>query len=424
MKKILSVSILAMLTVAPLAANATDAYSGVTEYDADATKVITASYVKQAYNAAIGNLNAENVRATGAEDAINAKIGTADTVSQHSTLYKTPQGGGAADVTVYGNLEALEAKIDQVSSDAGTAYVTKTSASAADSKGANQTLHYAIGNGDAVGSNLAALDAQVYTNKTGIDTLTTNTTVTNAGNYLTADGNVAANLGALDTQVKKNTDALGATQDSDGKVTNLGGSNANTNFASTEDTVVKAINVLDADMGKVSTLGGKAASGKTNLTNDDDTLVEAVNELDKDMGYLGDLSNDAGMSGHKGSVVEAINAVAGTVASANTNSAVSDTNTHYIGASHSAGTVSTALTALDTQVYNNATNITTNANAIGTIGSLSGTNQGVTDLVTAVNNLDAKVLTVYSGWNNGGAPTASTDKVSLAKPAAQSGSGS
>lgn len=379
MKKILSVSILAMLTVAPLAANATDPhrYAGVTIDETttaqnggnDTQKVASTAYVKGAYNAAIGVVDTESARVDG---ILGGKTTGANVT--HSTLYKN------SDDTIYGNLEKLETAIDTLTNNSGSTYVTKSSASAADNKATGQTtLHYATGDGEHVGSNLAALDAQVYTNKTGIDTLTTNTTVTNAGNYLTADGNVAANLGALDAAVGQKS----------------------TLTTTAKDTIVAAINEVDnhadANAAAIGTMANLGTATGTNLASDNGNLVVAVNKLDADMGSLASLNTT-----EKDSLVGAINEVRG-------NGTLSDNGTYI----QSTNTVAQNLSALDTQVKTNADNISDNATNIGTLSGLTTTAQG--NLVAAVNEVNSKQLTVYSGWNGGAAPTAASSTVALTK---------
>ena len=225
MKKILSVSILAMLAVAPLTANASNAYPTVTigetdqaEVGNDLKKVATTGYVKGAYNAAIQNLNTERVRV----DNINTAIG-AKTNGTHNILYQE------SDDTIYGNLEKLETAIGN----AGT-----------DSSVTGDNHHY-IGN---------ALPANT-------------------------DNTVANNLVALDNQVYANTTDIGTKSD-------LGTTaSTNTNLTNSKTSLVVAVNELDKDMGKVATLGSTTA---TNNVSSGATLVGAIGALDTKLGTVSD----------------------------------------------------------------------------------------------------------------------------------------
>lgn len=388
MKKLLSVSILAMLAVAPLAANATDAYPDATIYNSgennDTTKVATTAYVKGAYNAANTNINAERVRV----DNINTTIGS-KTEGTHNILYGT---GANVDNTIYGNLEKLETAVGELTTNAGSTYQTKANSEVtADMISDNPEGRSHLTAGQAVGTNLNALDNAIVTNEDNITTInntigstamgTTQATVTAAIAELNGD---VGTTGSVLKKIKDNAESATFTT-----------TNNTTNFVTTGTDEQK-----------------------------DNTIKKAVNRLDAKMGALTGLSDDAGLNGAnaKDSVVNAINAVANTVKNNLSASAITTDGTYV----KSNKNVSENLTALDTQVKTNAdniatntTNISTNTTHIGTVGSLTTTAK--TDLVSAVNEVNSKVLTVYSNWASGGTASGA-NTVALGVPTQQSGS--
>lgn len=191
MRKFVGISVLALLAVSPMMASATGAYDANKVSVTNDTKVVASqSYVQGAYNAAIDVVSAE---ATARQNAIGT-LGTQQAGSLLNTSHNVSE-----------NLQSLNDAIISLDGNAGN-YVAKDSASAVENKGAQQTLHYATGDGAHVGSNLANLDAQVYTNKTALDTLngdaSTNgsvaKTVATAVGTL-ADGAVADNTAAINT---------------------------------------------------------------------------------------------------------------------------------------------------------------------------------------------------------------------------------
>lgn len=180
MKKILGVSFAAMLAVSPMMANAAVDASGTAgtitaavaaENNADLTTVATTNYVKGAYNAIATEHN---------------KVVNDMTVENGTYNYI----GAGADVAE--NLKALDTAVKTLEGTASGAYVTKTSAAA------TSTNHYAKGDGEHVGANLDALDAQVYLNTQAIADEELRAT-TAEGNLSTAISNEATARGDADT---------------------------------------------------------------------------------------------------------------------------------------------------------------------------------------------------------------------------------
>ena len=311
MKKILSVSILAMLAVAPLAANAdpvvtTGHYNGQkvsvgTNATADADKGIAAvGYVKGAYNAAVEVVNQEYDRATDAEDALSTRIGTLSANGNYMDK----------DASVSANLAALDGRIKTNTDHIGT--------------WTNLNNSGALANG-----NNADLVTAVNALNTALGTAGSESTVGSGYNYIgsshfadtdpnsTADDNtVANNLGALDTQVKANEDAItilnGADTNSNsvlGRIKNnakdasfaTSHTTSGTSVLSSAQTISGAIDTLDSEIVKLEGGVGVTGSvskkiydeaqnaeftktntteGSSNFTSGEDTITEAINTLD------------------------------------------------------------------------------------------------------------------------------------------------
>lgn len=371
MKKILSVSILAMLAVAPLAANAAAGDQTATEITAkvlDSTaKVATTSYVQGAYNAIATQHNkiVDDITVSGVTGEGN-HIGNDKSVAENlktlnqaiKTIESTSVGakvGGdyiQANNTVAQDLKALDTAIGTVNT--GN-YIVQSVASAG-----NDTTQD-------MGQNVQALDTAIGS-------------MANFGsqNYATSTSSVAANLTLLDSRAKTNADAIALINDDD----------------ETEGSIAYAVKA----------------------------------ETDRATGVEGSLSNLTSTEGSvlapsaaRTNLVSAINAVAAKVDTSATNATVN--NGTYIGSNHDAGTVSAALSALDTQVAKNANNLgatgenggldlTTAATDVeGAINELDGdigdkanltvSSANRTNLVAAVNEVNSKVLTVYTDWEDG-----------------------
>lgn len=196
MKKLLNISVIAALAVLPVVANATAAdvnkqptsinmqaegavttannatASGAPKYElaqahANDSNVATAGYVKGAYNASIRAINRVAEMAAAATDSANIS-------------YDGTESGLDAN--------NVQDAIDELASEKADAAYTNANMSAS-------TLAEAI----------TELESEKL-DKTSAD-------VANPGNYISAGTGVAANLGALDTAVKANADALDAIDD-------------------------------------------------------------------------------------------------------------------------------------------------------------------------------------------------------------------
>lgn len=353
MKKLLLVSVTAMFAAMPMLAHADPVNSvtvpaAVTTTDLDLTAIATTGYVKGAYG---------EVR-----NAVN-QIDSAITVPGTKVA-----GEGGEHITsgdgVAANLESLNAAIKDIESASGS--VT-----------ANGTY---VKTGQTISQNLTALDNAIgevaangahITKSTGQDSK-----------------NVAQNLQQLDTAVVANDTAIALLNNTDNTVTGSVRNSIKTQAAGADfdnttaqlgsgvDTIQEAIDAVDANVDNLDTRVGALTGLGTNVSD-------------------------------KTSIVNAIKSVADDLAASDNAATVAEGN--YIGkAANNSTTVGGALTALDTQVK-------TNTDHIGTVTGLNGTNaktndnKEVNNLVTAINNVDAKVLPVYNTWNNGAALSATSD---------------
>lgn len=389
MKKLLSVSILAMIAVSPLAAQATGAYDAnkaKASTDNSDVGIAAVGYVKGAYNAAIDVINAENARAVEAEGAINTKIGTkltGDNV-EHSTLYQN------ANETIHESLEALETAIDGLGTTAGNTYVTKGSAASVAVSG--KDLHYVTADGTKVGENLGKLDDQVYTNTTNIGTigdLTTNANNVNVSNLSGAVHQLDTKLGTVTNANLKSTDT---------NITTVVGAIAELNGAANVPGSVSYKVNTDAQTAAFST--NNTGDNAANLTSAN-TIKTAIDTLDTKLGTVSSGTMGTTATTVAGAIRELKDGIGETVISQG----------NYIGKSGT-NTVSTALTALDTQVGKNTADIGATYDATTGEMELSTTAKTVQG---AINEVYARQVPVYTGWNNGGDATAGT-KVSLVNP--------
>jgi hypothetical protein len=352
MKKLLLVSVTAMFAAMPMLAHAT----GLVTVPGEATMtgddgIATTKYVKGAYNVLQGTLTNINTAIT-----VDGAGGTGDIISNGDD--------------VGSNLEALNTAV----------------------KGLRDTSVGTIGSG----TNYLNPEAGVATNLTNLDTAI-GAVRTTGNHYLTkstGDGttkNVAGNLEALDDQIYANTTEIGTFDTAE---------NANHTYVSNSNTIQQNLQSLD---GQVKSNFDKIDGTFTGRNTGETNLVSAINTVDANVGDLNTLSNYAGLSGNKGSVVSAINAVAATVAASNTDATVNDGN--YIGTNNgkNVGTVSAALSALDTAVKNNEDHIGNLTSGFAGTTNAGDATHKVTNLVTAINNVDAKVLPVYNTWNSGAA---------------------
>lgn len=228
MKKLMKVSLVAMLVASPMVASAATAPVNYTDGQAVTKPTVTAvgdvastSYVKGAYNelveaingldsdkqdnlmnnaaspAAISSTVKTSVGATGSavdtalvtekavRDAIDAS--SAGSIGDLSTLagdFGTGDTGNTAPATVVAALDGLDDRVDSLETTVGTTALDNT-------------------------GNLAATTVTAAINELETEKLQASLAdVASAGTYIAAGTGVAANLGALDTQVKANADDI------------------------------------------------------------------------------------------------------------------------------------------------------------------------------------------------------------------------
>ena len=187
-----------------------------------------------------------------------------------------------------------------------------------------------------------------YTDKQLTDKVGTVT----GGTYIEAGKNIAENLGKLDTQVKKNTDAIG-------NINNLNVAGTG-NLVDAVNKAYKAATSAGANVGDLSTLD------TTNKAN----LVDAVNEVNKK-------AEDA-----KTTATDALNKA--NTAQTTATDALNKANNAQTTATDALNKANNAQTTA-TDALNKAN---TNATNIGNLGELNTTNKG--NLVGAVNEVNDK----------------------------------
>lgn len=210
MKKLLGISLVAVLAVSPMMASAArDASVAVANYNFNgqvSTDVATTSYVKGAYESA--------------SDRIDALV-TDTTVTGESHNYIANTGSVAE------NLTALDVAIKGIANQAGD-YVTHTEGTATPVSG--KTLQYVSADGQAVGANLGVLDNQVKINAEAISDETQA--------RQTADTTLQQNIDAEETR------ATGVEADLQDQIDSLSG-NMTGNFA-TQTGVAATVNAATA----------------------------------------------------------------------------------------------------------------------------------------------------------------------------------
>lgn len=295
MKKLLSVSIFAIIAVAPVMARADKTITPLELQNGGnvpaSTQVATTSYVKGAYNAVA--------------DAVNAVV-TDMTVAEGTYTHINPSKSVAE------NLVLLNNAISTAGTTSSTTYTTKESAVPVLATGA-ETLHYVSANGEQVGTNLGALDKAVYDNETAIDLLNSADTV---------EGSVAYAVKGEETRAMNAESAL-----SD----RIGTLDVNKNYLRTTNDVYTNMTALDTQVYQnqtnIGTMDSLRSTGNMSTIESRATLVSAINTLDAAISSAGTASNVA--------------------------------TGHYIGTENGKNSVAENLTALDTQVHNNTVKIGT-----------------------------------------------------------------
>ena len=311
MKKILGVSVAAMLAVTPMMANAqkTASEADVIQNITTDVNMATTSYVQGAYNVLAGKHN---------------QIITDITVP-------TKQEGNYNSITttnsVAENLVALDSAISTLNG-ASSTYQLAANSEVSSGMEADDASGNHITSGNNVGANLESLNAAVKANDTAIANHTTAIGAANGTafqtamtgkNYISGATNVTGALGTLDTTVKTQENTIGAA-DSTALTSALTGTNAGS-----ATTVVGAMNALDTAIEGLRTDAGTNYQAKS-----DSTVVAS------------DLDSTTGVTNH---ITEG--------ASVHTN----------------LGTLNAAVIANDAAIATNTTNISTNTSNISTINN-------------------------------------------------------
>ena len=344
MKKIIKVSLVAMLVATPMVASAAlpgTKIQGTGENGAIVpnTDVATTSYVQGAYNAAIDVINEEHARATGVEgslDSLNADLKTLD--AQENNVSTLVSALNKEDTKV-GSLSTLTAATTGAFDSAQADLATAVNTAMATAKAA------AAGSNSAIGTYNTTDGSHTY-----IDT--------------TSNSTVAGNLQLLDAQVTANTNKLGSTAmgTTDQNITSVTAAIAELNGSNTTAGSVsyKVKNdAADADFAKDSTNTNSASLGSAA------TLETAINAVatatdTNTTGIANVVSGQTNISyDHTTSGLTATNVKAAIDELAAAQSAAGttvSTNGNYI---KSANNVATNLGNLDTAVKANATALTT-----------------------------------------------------------------
>jgi len=373
MKKILSVSILAVLAVAPLSARAeviaVPGLSTASANDADKTAIASTAYVKGAYDALQAPV--KNIR--DAMDVENLTPQTEQEIAAGKQGHYISAGTGVA-----GNLKALDDAARAHQDKIGSTTLTTTAQTLT---GAIEELKSSLGSSDddskvssgkvyvkednTVGENLDALDDAIGQVSNLANGSHLSASLNAQGGLVTT---VSQNLVNLDTAIRAETSAR---ETAIGTVTNSTTLDASESVGENLDTLATHVETLETNTKVLTT--DLPSTGTNYITATADAAANLV------------------------TLNAQLRTVTDNLATANTNATV--TAGHYIGTSNANNKVGTALTSLDNQVFANTNHIGNATNG------LTGTNAtGVTDLVTAINNVDNKVLTVYSDWNGGLAP--------------------
>lgn len=248
MKKILGISLVAVLAATPLMASAArDASVAVANYNFNgqvSTDVATTSYVKGAYESA--------------SDRIDALV-TDTTVTGESHNYIANTGSVAE------NLTALDVAIKGIANQAGD-YVTHTEGTATPVSG--ETLQYVSADGTAVGANLGVLDNQVKINADAISN--------EAQARQNADTTLQQNITAETTR------ATGVETNLQNQINNLSG-NMTGNFAT--------------QTGVAATVNAATASGSFQIAQtwgSDDTISKTITSDVSVDGYVAGTDNGSG----------------------------------------------------------------------------------------------------------------------------------
>jgi len=292
MKRILKVSLVAMLMASPLMAYADDPTTA-TRYSADyeeinvpvpttdpvapTADIASTSYVQGAYNEAVHIINQENKRALAAEAGLDARLDTleADSLTAQSVDYRikhqaenavyTNTTSGLSAGTIKGAIDEVEGRVDGL--EARTTVAAKSTGN-----------YVAISANNQVNSNLVALDNAVAEIQNNDGALTAD------GHYIKKNNTVAQNLSALDTRGYTNETAIALLNNSDNTVAG--------SVKNSIKTQAKDADYTNSSMANITTISGAIGNldtrldtaettiGSGTLGTNAQTLKAAINELD------------------------------------------------------------------------------------------------------------------------------------------------
>ena len=452
MRKFLGVSLVAVLAVSPMMAQADVATVATND---TTVGVASTKYVKEAYNAMAAAVNSElSGKADSADLTGKANVGL-DNLSSAGTTVITNNVKSNAAVGTYNS---------------STNYASGTIGAAI--KSANTTA------GNAADKNLSNLSATGKANVSAVGTYDSTATYTagtvgaaikgkqdTISDLATIRSGAAAGATAVQSVAQGSTNGTIAVDGTDVAVKGLGSAayTASTAYA-TSAQGTKADNAADKDLSNLSATGkanvsavgtydstatytagtvGAAIKGKQDTISDLATIrSQAGAAANKDLGNLsttgtGVITTNVTTNAAKGTFSASTTYDTGTIGAAikGKQDTISDLATIRSGAAKGAtsvqsvaqgsanGTIAVdgtdvAVKGLGTAAYTASTAYATSAqgtkadNAATAIGT--GTlNTTATTLIAAVNEVNGKKLTVYSGWNAGAEPTVDTNKISL-----------
>ena len=225
----------------------------------------TDAYLKTDSDTGNAWVSTHNAIAVGDDGTVTRQItgvaaGSKDTDAVNvAQLKKVAEGAvytAGDSITIDNSTKTVSVKKDGIVESGNTGIVTGGTVYTALQ---NETRVTADGNyikaANSAADNLTALDTQVKKNEDAIGT-------TADGNYVKASDSVGTNLGALDTQVKKNEDAIGTTADG--------------NYVKASNSVGENLGALDAE---IAALAGGAGAGIDELSHrisNVDSKVEKV----------------------------------------------------------------------------------------------------------------------------------------------------
>jgi hypothetical protein len=343
MKKIMGVSVFAIMAALPMIAGAAKQSAPITLQGnngsiSPSTQVATTSYVQGAYNALATEHNkvVSDITLTGTYD-------NTDHIS--------------AGASVAENLESLNSAIKSAVGSSSDTYVTKGSATATAVEG--KTLQYipledGVTPGTNVGVNLGKLDNAIYTNASEIGTFDVN----GNQNYVSDANTIQQNLQSLDGQLKLNTNTIGVYD-------------AGKSHSKIENTdIFSNLHILDAQV-----------AANSNAITINTSAIGTVSELSSAGGLIPSTTTN---------LVDAVKAINTSLNNANTGATIIEGT--YVD---EGDTVAQAIDKLDGAIEVNANAISDiNTNKIGNT-AMGTTNTTVTG---AIKEMHDQTLTVYTTW--------------------------